>query len=157
MTWHLTLNMTTWHLYRCIQNGTLLPIQELVREPLASDDKSLVVAAAEWMWPGLVCVDAAAACCVWCLTSRHSGRSGSPYDNHFRYCILCLSRRPSRRRIYGLSEFLVTAVNPLRNIWPLPNFNIWSATIYLVKIQYIWPWTILMCNDGCWQMTWLIM
>ena len=56
---------STWHSNRCIQNSTLLPIQELVREPLAGDDKSLVVAAAEWMWPAFcVCRCSSSMLCV---------------------------------------------------------------------------------------------
>ena len=61
-------------------------------------------------------------------------------------------RRPSRRRrISRLAEFVVAAINPPSNTWPPPNFNVWSATVYFVKIQHIWPWTVLMYNNGCWQ------
>jgi len=34
------------------------------------------------------------------------------------------TRRRSRRRISGLAEFFVADVNPPRNIWSPPNFNI---------------------------------
>ena len=71
---------------------------------------------------------------------------------------LWIRRRPSRRRISGSAEFSVAAVNPPRNTWPSPNFNVWSSTVYFVKIQYTWPWTVfLMYNDRRWQMTWLTM
>jgi len=62
------------------------------------------------------------------------------------------------RKADRLDVLAVAAVNPSRNIWPPSNFNIIrSATVYFVRIQYIWSWTVLMYDDGCWQMTWLTM
>ena len=84
------------------------------------------------------------------VCGKYSSRWWATY---LHIALLTQPRRPSRRRISGLAEFFVAVVNPPRNIWQPPKFNTKSTTVYFVKIQYIWPSTILLYNDGCWQMT----
>ena len=58
-------------------------------------------------------------------TTHKSGRvrtQGSRGNR--RPCTQDLQYSPSRRRISGLAEFFVAAVNPPRNICSTPNFNI---------------------------------